>query len=73
MSATLFLHPAMSAAQVTQLCSENNLSLCQDGRGHLSLEQRQASAVNDFLAHSRLASVVSLAPPTGFDFPPRQQ
>ena len=73
MSATLLLHPAMSATQVAQLCSENNLSLRQDGRGHLSLAQGHASAVNDFLAHSRVNLGMPAVSLTGFEFPPREQ
>ena len=49
MSAILFPHPAMSAAQVTRVCSENNMALRQDGRGNLSLEHRYNLAANDWV------------------------
>ena len=40
MSATVLLHPSMTAAQAEQVCSENNLKLCQDGRGNLSIGEK---------------------------------
>lgn len=40
MSARILPHPAMTAAQATQLCHRYELDLRQDRRGYLRLEPR---------------------------------
>ena len=64
MSATLLPHPAMSALQAEHVCIDNDLELRQDGRGHLSLEQKHGAMLYLLAQSSRLYPAARRLPQT---------